>query len=101
MPDLPLTASEVLERTFLETRCKILEIAANLDRMDRARERHTIMNSQQVSKIRTALSILQQELGTATGRTDRAEQIQMLFSRQYDQHWPTEFGLEAITQEDG
>ena len=32
----PRSATEVLERDFLETRCKILEVAAILDRIDRA-----------------------------------------------------------------
>ncbi len=30
-------ATEVLDRDFLEARCKILELAATLDRIDRAR----------------------------------------------------------------
>ena len=32
----PRDAMDVLDRDFLETRCKILEIAATLDRIDRA-----------------------------------------------------------------
>jgi hypothetical protein len=33
-------ATEVIDRDFLETRCKILELAATLDRIDRAPARH-------------------------------------------------------------
>ena len=33
---IPMTAKQVLDREFLEIRCKILEIAAALDRLERA-----------------------------------------------------------------
>ena len=36
-------AAQVLDHDFLETRCKILEIAATLDRIDR--RRHAIANT--------------------------------------------------------
>jgi len=35
-PPNPMTAFQVLDTYFLETRARLLEIAANLDRMDRA-----------------------------------------------------------------
>jgi hypothetical protein len=73
------SADAVFERHFLETRCKLLEVAANLDRVDRAEgggtadpRRHTIDEA-----IRILLS----------KAPDRAERMQLLFSREYDPHW--------------
>ena len=45
-------ASEVLERDFLETRCKILEVAAALDRIDRAPSHHHEHHDPRLGQIR-------------------------------------------------
>jgi hypothetical protein len=75
----PLTAPEVLNREFLETRCKILELAAAFDRLGRAEG--SVAGDPRLDRLREALSVV---LDTAP---DRAEQVQMIFSREYDDAW--------------
>jgi hypothetical protein len=80
MPPL-LSAPEVLNREFLEIRCKILELAAAFDRLERADG--SIDEDPRVARLREALStVLDQS-------ADRAEQVQMIFSRTYDDEWQT------------
>jgi hypothetical protein len=76
---LPLTAPEVLNREFLETRCKILELAAAFDRLTRAEG--SVGDDPRMSRLREALSAVLDE------PADRAEQVQMIFSREYDENW--------------
>ena len=73
-PPTPANASRVLDTYFLETRAKLLEIAANLDRVDRAGGMPT--GDARLTFIQTALKILQ------TSEPNRAEQIQRLYSLQ-------------------
>jgi hypothetical protein len=74
-------ATEVLERDFLEARCKILEIAAILDRIDRAPARHGGHPDPRMSHLRQALdALLEADPG-------RAETIQRIFSREFDPSW--------------
>lgn len=79
------TSEEVLEREFLPVRAKILEIAASLDRIQRAESSSS--QGAELERIRTAIrSLLDEEPG-------RAEQIQLLFSREYEEGWRKDFGL--------
>ena len=80
------TAAEVLNREFLEMRCKVLELAAAMDRLDRATGETA--DDPRLAKIREALSIVADERG------DRAEQIQLIFSRPYHEQWRQEFQLD-------
>ena len=79
------TAEEVLQREFLPLRAKILEIAAVLDRIDRAGK--VAEESEQIERLREALETLLWTQGS------RAEAVQLIFSRDYDPKWPKEFGL--------
>lgn len=74
----PMTANEIFERWFLETRSKLLDIAANLDRVDRAGG--AVDDPRRVA-VNEAIRVL---LGPGA---DRAERIQMIFSREYDADW--------------
>jgi hypothetical protein len=74
-------AQEVLNQDFLETRCKILEIAAVLDRIDRSPVRNHDGPDARLSQLRQALEAL---LEPGPGR---AETIQRLFSLEYDPAW--------------
>jgi hypothetical protein len=74
-------ATEVLDRDFLEARCKILELAATLDRIDRAPARHGEHPDSRLGQLRQALDALV-EPGPG-----RAETIQRIFSREYDPGW--------------
>jgi hypothetical protein len=62
-----LTASQILDAYFLETRAKLLEIAANLDRVDRAAAGDKIADPRLVF-IGDALKILQSD---TPGRAQR------------------------------
>ena len=80
-------AIEVLNRDFLETRCKILEIAAALDRLDRASAGAGEVTDRRPAQLRRALEAL---LGSGP---DRAETVQRLFSLDYDPAWRQAQGL--------
>jgi hypothetical protein len=80
---IPLDAPEVLNREFLEIRARLLQIAASLDRLDRAAG--SARSDGRLEQIEQALAILQ---GSAA---DRAEQIQLVFSRPYEANWKTTF----------
>jgi hypothetical protein len=76
---VPLDAPEVLNREFLEIRARLLHIAASLDRMDRADG--SAVGDPRLDLIRRSLAIL------AGDDHERAEKIQLLFSRPYDATW--------------
>jgi hypothetical protein len=74
-------ATLVLDHDFLETRCKILEIAAILDRIDRAPARHGEPPDPRLGQLRRAVEAL---LEPGPGR---AETVQCIFSLEYDPSW--------------
>jgi hypothetical protein len=77
----PLTASKALDSYFLEARCKILEVAAILDRIGRGRDVSITDNDPRVSRIRESLEVLADHSG------GRAERVQKIFSLDYDENW--------------
>jgi hypothetical protein len=82
MPPL-LSAPEVLNREFLEIRCKILDLAAAFDRLDRADG--SIADDPRVARLHEALTAV------LDPQPERAEQVQMIFSRAYDDQWQGKF----------
>jgi hypothetical protein len=74
-------AVEVLGHDFLEARSKILEIAAILDRIDRAPARHGEQPDVRLCQLRRAVEAL---LEPGPGR---AETIQHIFSLDYESGW--------------
>jgi hypothetical protein len=80
--------TEVLNRDFLETRCRILEVAAALDRLDRAAGHRGDAPDRRLAQLRQAIEAL---LEPGPGR---AETVQRLFSLDYDPAWQKAFGLE-------
>ncbi len=76
-----LTAQATLEREFLPTRAKILEIAATLDRIARCDGSEPV--DPRVKQLQSALEIVLDD------NSDRAARIQLLFSRPFDENWPT------------
>jgi hypothetical protein len=81
----PMPAPAVLDREFLEVRAKLLELAATFDRLERGGGAPA--DDSRMKLIRQGLKVLLDETG------DRAEQIQLIFSRPYDDDWQKEFGL--------
>lgn len=81
---LPMPAQDVIDREFLEIRAKILELAASFDRIDRGAGD---ADPEQLELIHQGLDVLKQS------DPDRAEKIQLLFSREYKQDWRSEFGI--------
>jgi hypothetical protein len=78
-----LFAPEILNREFLEVRCKILELAAVFDRLERSEG--SVASDPRLAKLREALNAILEQSG------DRAEQVQMIFSREYDDEWQEKF----------
>ena len=74
-------AMQVLDHDYLEARGKILEIAAILDRIDRAPARHGERPDSRLNQLRLSVEAL---LEPGPGR---AETIQQIFSLQYDSGW--------------
>ena len=75
----PMSAAQVLDREFLEVRARILELAAAFDRLQRAAG--NIENDPRLQRIAAALAAL------GENTPDRAEQVQLIFSRAYDDDW--------------
>lgn len=81
------TANDILDECFLETRAKLLEVAATLDRVDRAAEEGQSVSgptAEARKKIDDAIRLLLSE------GPDRAERLQLLFSREYASDWRKE-----------
>ncbi len=76
---LPLTAPAVLNREYLELRAKILELAASFDRLDRATG--DVAEDGRMAKLRRGIEIM------LSDEPDRAERVQLLFSRSYAEDW--------------
>jgi hypothetical protein len=84
MPTIP-NAPEVLEREFLELRAELLQAAARLDRLDRAAG--SAGEDPRLQSLKKAIALL------AGNEKNRAEEIQLLFSRSYDSNWKSAFEL--------
>lgn len=82
-----MTAAEILDREFLETRAKLLEVAAAFDRLDRAEG--SVATDPRRKKLHDALAIL------AAKEDNRAEKVQLLFSLPYRSKWREDFKLDS------
>ena len=85
----PMAAAAVLNREFLEIRAKILEVAASLDRLDRGAG--SMADDPRLKRLLEAIDILQDS------KPERAEQIQLLFSREYEDDWREIFKITPTT----
>lgn len=81
----PAAAQEVFNREFLEIRAKILELAAALDRLDRATG--SVETDERMKRVKRGLSALAE---TSEGR---AERVQLIFSLPYEETWRGGFQL--------
>ena len=77
----PLPAGKALDNFFLEARCRILDVAAILDRIQRGQGAAAAEGDPRMDKIRKALEVLHDQSG------GRAERIQQIFSLEYEAGW--------------
>ena len=75
----PLSSTAALDAYFLEARCKILDLAAILDRIGRGGA--DVNDDARLEKVREALAVL------ADASPARAERVQQVFSLDYDAAW--------------
>ena len=80
------TPQEVFESEFLGVRARILEIAAVLDRMNRAGG--PLDDDPRWPQLAESLNVLQGE------QPDRAERVQMIFSRDFRTDWRGQLGFD-------
>ena len=78
-----MNAQQTFDRHFLEARAKLLDVAAWFDRLDRAEG--DVAGEPRRAKLAAALRVL------LDGAGDRAERLQVLFSRPYDPSWAEGF----------
>lgn len=76
-----LSADAVLTRHFNEARSRLLDLAAILDRVERGAGAAGVRNDPRLVKTREAITALLSE------GADRAERVQMIFSRPYESGW--------------
>ena len=81
----PLAARDVLNREFLNIRARLIDVAAALDRIDRAEG--SAAEDPRLAKIHQGLELL------CGQTTDRAEGLQSLFSLPYQDNWQQAYGL--------
>ena len=79
------TKQAVFEADFLALRAKILEIAAGLDRFDRAGGEWT--GDPRRVRLDEAIRLL------LADEPERAAHVQLLFSRPYDAQWRDQLGV--------
>ncbi len=77
----PLPAPRALEQYFFDARCRLLDVAAMLDRIGRGGGADSVTPDPRLEKIRTALHVLLDD------DANRAERIQKIFSLDYDPNW--------------
>jgi hypothetical protein len=77
----PMTSSTALDAHYLEARCKILDLAAILDRIGRGGGASALDSDLRLDRIRQALEVLMDQSPV------RAERIQQIFSLDYDPAW--------------
>jgi len=90
---IPQTPGELMDHEFLGIRARLIELAATLDRLDRAGasddgasdDGDTMATDSRLSTIRESLGVLAGE------DSNRAEQLQLLFSLPYREQWKDEY----------
>jgi hypothetical protein len=80
-PVAPLPSRAALDAYFLEARCRLLDLAAILDRIGRGPGSAELDDDPRLMRIRQALEVLHDE------SDGRAERIQQIFSLDYDPSW--------------
>ena len=82
---VPIDAPELLNQEFLEIRARLLQVAAALDRLDRADG--DVSRDKRRTDLDRAMRVL------LDSNPDRAARLQMIFSLPYDREWKTTLDL--------
>jgi hypothetical protein len=82
---LSRSGKEVFDQEFLPIRAKLLELAAALDRVDRAGGPPAAEPRR--TQVQAAIQVLLRP------EDDRAEQLQLIFSRTYENDWREKFRM--------
>lgn len=88
-PNAPrmMPAEAVLDREYLEIRAKLLEVAASFDRLERGDG--SVDSDPRMQQFRDAMQMILNSTG------NRAEQLQLIFSRSYAADWRRTFQLSS------
>jgi hypothetical protein len=87
---MPRDPKTILQEEFLLARSKILELAATLDRIDRASREASNASLDTLRKESKELTLLYQALDILQEQElHRAQRVQELMSRPYDPAWRT------------
>jgi hypothetical protein len=79
------TARDIFDLEFLPVRAKLIEVAAALDRIDRSSG--SLANDPRRTQVQAAIQVLLRP------DDDRAEQLQLIFSRPYEHDWRKNFQM--------
>ncbi|MFN3192507.1 MAG: hypothetical protein ACE361_18485 [Aureliella sp.] len=82
---MPRSAQQVLEQEFLQTRAKILELAAFFDRLQEAPKDE--VNEEQLQLLKKGCEIL------TSDSQNKAAEVQLLFSQEYNENWRKDYSL--------
>jgi len=82
-----MDASSLLAKEFLDMRCRLIDLAASLDRIGRAPGGEVLQNDTRINQLLHAARLL------ADGKPDRAQRMQMLFSDSFNSTWRNELGF--------
>ncbi len=81
---------EILSQEFLQTRAKILEVAAFYDRLachPDGRPQDDDIDNPALQQLQAACRILTDD------QADKAARVQLLFSREFNPQWRAQFGI--------
>ena len=84
-----MNSQQILDREFLEIRAKVLEVAAALDRIERADG--DVADDRRAKLLADAIEII---TGSGENAT-RAERVQLLFSNDYDLNWQDNYQIKS------
>jgi hypothetical protein len=84
---VPMDANALLDRECLGMRAKILELAATLDRLDRAEG--GLAGDPRMAEMRQALKVLLNNDVDA----GHAENVQRIYSRPYEEEWQKQLAM--------
>jgi len=82
-----MDASSLLAKEFLEMRCRLIDLAASFDRIDRAPGGEALRNDTRLHQLLHAARLL------ADGKPDRAQRLQILFSDPFNPSWRKELEI--------